>query len=200
MDYLPLQSHGLCKTVDVWEPPRGGRFVSCDKSDESWMRPLGIGNVVKRPNPLLPVDLYDVRDEKGDLVGYSEWNPVDYYNRGSRDLMISAIDTFPRPVQFFRPESDPYTRRDTIREIRIRISRYSVACENYLCWQVQLYDAPALILGKWIKAIGECRVRELAYEAHQRARELGRGTGAGRVADRVHHNQSRHREGRSGSD
>ena len=172
LNYLPLQSHGLCKTVDVWEPPRSGRFVSYDKSDESWMRPLGIGKVVKKLNPLLPVDLYDVRDERGDLVGYSELDPVDYFNRGVRDLMIAAIDSFPRPIQFFRPESDSYMDQMKIRQIHVKASRYSVACENYLCWQVQLYDAPALIMGKWIKAIGEDRVRELAYEVHQRAREF----------------------------
>lgn len=164
MNYLPLQSHGLCKTVEVWEPPRSGRFVSYDKSDESWMRPLGIGKVVKRPNPLLLVDLYDVRDEKGDLVGYSELNPIDYWNRGTRDLMIGVIDSFP-PVYPVRR----FDQTSSVREIRIRISRYSVACEAYLCWQVQLYDAPALIMGKWIKAIGEDRVRELAHKAHQRA-------------------------------
>ena len=183
MNYLPLQTHGLCKTVEVWLPPRDGRFVSYDNVDEAWMRPLGIGKVVNKPNPLLPVDLYDVRDENGDIVGYSELNPVDYWDRGSRDLRIAVIDTFPRPAGLFNRLADPFEELDTVREIRIRISTFSIGFDGpigrdhppdqrYLYWSVRLSDAPALIMGKWVKLIGEDNIKKFANEMHYRAREL----------------------------
>jgi hypothetical protein len=68
-----LSTHGW--VTSPWIPPKSNsRFVTYDLSDEHWMRPSGFGKVL----PMRQVKLYDVRDEAGDLIGYSQYSPSDF--------------------------------------------------------------------------------------------------------------------------
>lgn len=65
-----LSTHGW--VTSPWIPPKSNsRFVTYDLSDEHWLRPFGFGTV----QPMRQVELYDVRDEVGDLIGYSQYSP-----------------------------------------------------------------------------------------------------------------------------
>jgi hypothetical protein len=68
-----LSTHGW--VTSPWIPPKSNsRFVTYDASDEHWLRPFGLGTV----RPMRQVELYDVRDEIGNLIGYSQYSPSDF--------------------------------------------------------------------------------------------------------------------------
>lgn len=68
-----LSTHGW--VTSPWIPPKSNsRFVTYDASDEHWLRPFGLGTV----RPMRQVELYDVRDEIGNLIGYSQYSPLDF--------------------------------------------------------------------------------------------------------------------------
>lgn len=68
-----ISTHGW--VTSPWIPPKSNsRFVTYDASDEHWLRPFGLGTV----QPMRQVELYDVRDEVGDLIGYSQYSPSDF--------------------------------------------------------------------------------------------------------------------------
>ena len=135
----PLMTHGLVD--EVWIPPRDP-FVTYEASDESWARYCGLGRVVKRLKKL-----YDVRDEKGDLVGYTSYNPSD--TRGHR-LEIPIANR--AAVRFYQTEP---IQRDEIKTVEVELAYFRIDSETFCTWRCRLVDAEPLVRCGWIKCVGE---------------------------------------------
>lgn len=170
-DYKPLQTHGLCKTKRVWNPPKLGRFMAADKSDEHWMRPLMMagdggrwGTISVVPDERYPVDLYDVRDERNELIGYSSLNPCDQWNSRWPELVLNVIAPEDRYIRgaITPEESCGY------KQITIRVTRWRASDEDYVAWQARFSDAFALIRGGWLKVLGTDNIREWEYIMRQK--------------------------------
>jgi hypothetical protein len=129
-----LQTHGRYR--ETWHPPKSDRFVTYERSDESWLRPLGYGSITKT---LLP--LYDVRlRSNGDLVGYLSQDPVNaIYGR-----MYFPILTEERFASVFRDETTLVDRPE-ITSIEMRASQFANDGRRYLSWSVDDSDVPALV-------------------------------------------------------
>jgi len=121
------------------------------------MRPLGLGRIVDMPEPL-----YDVRDERGELVGYTVHNPSQY---GSRGVVVEVID--PISVRDLRSH---YVVRQNRRSIEIIAPLFRWPdSEPRIGWRVMLTDVPDLIRVKWIQVLGEDNIHRAMYEAEYRA-------------------------------
>lgn len=159
--YKPLQTHG--RTITTWQPPDGDRFTAYDRRDETWMRPLGLGRIVETPEAL-----YDVRDERGELVGYTVHDPSRY---GARGIVMAVSDPngpsgYPASVGMMR---------DAERKIEIiaPLFRWPDG-EPRIGWRVMLADVPDLIRVKWITVLGEDRIKQSIYDAERKVWERSR--------------------------
>lgn len=153
MTTKPLQTHGLFRLT--WQPPRGDRFCSYDRTDEAWMRPLGLGRLVKEPEPL-----FDVRLEDGTLVGYTAAEPDGSLGRHC----IPVVKSPPRWVRSGYSSGGP-----AFDVIELRIGRYAVHREVFSCWMVySAADAAYLLRAGWIKAIGEDNIERVIYDLERR--------------------------------
>jgi hypothetical protein len=157
--YKPLQTHG--RTVKTWQPPHGDRFTEYDRRDEAWMRPLGLGRIAETPEAL-----FDVRDERGELVGYTIHDPRDY---DPREAMICILDP-EGPMGFLA--SDRRVQKPTIRTVTIRVCRWTWPGGEYsIGWRAMLSDVPDLILVKWITVLGEDNIQRAIYDAERKVWE-----------------------------
>lgn len=134
----PLQTHGLCD--EEWIPPRSlSRFISFGREDEHWLRPLGLGTVRRIPKPL-----YDVRDEFGELMGFSPHDPT----RCHRSLRVACFDG---DLSFaFRP-----TGRLKIAYLRIDTAVYARGGERFTSWKSRAEDAIGLLQCGFITTAGQ---------------------------------------------
>lgn len=105
------------------------------------MKPLGLGRFVLD-------SLYDVRDELGELIGYSRANPA-----ASRQRMIE--------LHFIEGDHRPYfvgdnhsIDRQSMRTIRIEVGEYSLDGRLYACWKVPLAQAVDLLMTPFIECTG----------------------------------------------
>ena len=157
----PLQTHG--RTVKTWQPPREDRFVSYDSRDEAWMRPLGLGRIVETPEVL-----FDVRDERAELVGYTVHDPCRYGVRGAVVFVSDPIGPSGYP-------SSVGMRRDAERKIEIiaPLFRWPDG-DPRIGWRVTLADVPDLIRVKWITVLGEDQIERAIYDAERKAWERRR--------------------------
>lgn len=176
-NYVPLQSHGLKKTKQIWKPPKShSRFWSATKEDEFWMRPLVSpgdggkwGTLETVPDERYPVDLYDVRDERGELIGYSEMNPVEYleFARGM-PLQLLVVGTEGLNYCLSKPVEEKY------KSVEVHTLQWSAggsSRERFLCWSVPLHYALRLVETGWIKCIGPDRKNEFFHEVRMKASE-----------------------------
>lgn len=148
----PLQTHGLFD--DRWEPPKE-RFVRYERSDEKWMRPLGMGTVRKIPKPLFDVRMPDQR-----LLGYTYANPCE-----RPSMRLSSIKD-PSPQFVGKPSPAPFVER----QIELRSERFAVCGELFVCWVVYTeQDAIDLIEGGFIRHIGTDNIRKLVHELRMQA-------------------------------
>ena len=170
----PLQTHG--RHIETWKPPAGDRFVEYEESDRDWVQFFGFGGGGTTRREL--VDFYDVRDREENLVGYTDMNPADC-RWGYLDLAVMTEEPCIRPTEMVsmsrdcgyelvRVEALPYrmefwTRGDP-REKR----------HDFLCWVIDIQDAPKLALCDWLKCRGEDNIRQFASDLRRQAHEFER--------------------------
>ncbi len=152
----PLRTHN--HYVERWLPP-DSPFVTYEPQDETWARYCGIGRVERRLD-----DLFDVRDQLGDLVGYTRWNPAEQYRR-SLHVEIPVLED--RRLPLLDVPAD--VQRTEIRTVRIQISTWGFEDDRFLCWRLHLKDAEVLVRSKWIECIGEDGIEEYCYTLRERA-------------------------------
>jgi hypothetical protein len=148
-----LQTHGRYK--ETWHPPKD-RFVFYERSDEAWMRPLGLG-VIKKS--LLP--LFDVRLESTfDLVGYIGQNPVECHYGSMRFSVLR-----PARFDFFDVKCSP----DNVdyKTIELRVSKCTIHSRRYLSWSVCQSDVAELVLSN-ILTHGPDNKEQFLYEIRRR--------------------------------
>lgn len=164
----PLQTHG--QYDEEWQPPAGGRFVSYGRSDEAWMRPLGLGRIQRTPKPL-----YDVRLKRSPtkLVGYANVNPVEFLEHSLGRVLTLA---FMPPISASTPAYD--ITDPQIRPISVYADEILICNHRFVFWAVESErDAADLILGGWITVLGVDNIqRHCAELRHQyyRNRERNR--------------------------
>lgn len=141
--FKPLQTHG--RTVKTWQPPHGDRFLSYDSRDEAWMRPLGLGRIVDTPEAL-----FDVRDDLGELVGYTVHDPRDYERRGAIVCILDP-DGPCGSLASDRLAEKPHMRTASIRAYLFLLPDGAPR----IGWRVRPCDVPDLIRVKWIQVLGE---------------------------------------------
>lgn len=141
--YKPLQTHG--RTVKTWQPPHGDRFLSYDSRDEAWMRPLGLGRIVDTPEAL-----FDVRDERGELVGYTVHDPRDYERRGA---IVCILDP-DGPCGFLASGRRVEKTHMRTASIMAYLFLWTDGATR-IGWRVRPRDVPDLIRVKWIQVLGE---------------------------------------------
>lgn len=160
----PLQTHGL--TREVWIPPKE-RFVTYEASDEAWAKPLGLGKVETKP-----VDLYDVRDQRNKLIGYTSHNPAKYIEEGCMDINVRVADSpSMRRREIWGGEPIDFLKMQPYQTIRLRIYRIDMYGHNYWTWVADICDAELLARAEWIKCIGEDHIHRFASELRFRAYE-----------------------------
>lgn len=147
-DRKPLQTHG--QYFEVWHPPRS-RFVTYDHRDEFWMRPLGLGCVERRLEPL-----FDVLDEESKLIGYTRHNPCD--NRPHLDLTIVQGDLI-------------FDRKARVHGLRIEVVTYGFREEFFDTWVVPIKAAPLLVSCRWIELLGTTGLNDFIRDLRIRADE-----------------------------
>ena len=153
-----LQTHGKYK--ETWHPPTSDRFTVYERSDESWLRPLGYGSVKKT---LLP--LYDVRlRSNGELLGYFSRNPVEV--RGGQ-IMFPVLQESSRVFDLHQTEP----RQDTIVDtIQLRVSTFAFDRQMYLAWSVDDLNVPTLLRAN-ILTHGPDNKEQFLYELRRRIEE-----------------------------
>jgi len=161
----PLQTHG--QYTSRWVPPKPDRFTVYDASDEAWARPLGLGSVEQ-----CLVNLYDVRDERNDLVGYTQHNPEAYYNRKQFSLWIGSLRDLEYPeIQVAQLRHDAF-QPDSICRIEIRLVQFEICGERFISWHVPLQYGAELMASGWLACIGpdyrDRYVRELRQRFEER--------------------------------
>jgi len=153
----PLQTHG--RYVETWVPPVE-RFVRYERSDERWARPLGIGTVKSELEAL-----YDVRDERRNLIGYTVHNPMCIRNRPFLTLTYAECPSYRR----WRPEE--ILVRAEEREIYLEVVDYGMGNEIFRNWQASLQDSLLLIEMGWVSVMGRDNRHDWEYELRRRMAE-----------------------------
>lgn len=152
----PLQTHGLFD--EVWSPPPPERFVTYDRGDEKWMRPLGLGMVRKVPLPM-----YDVRIADLSLVGYVEFEPTLQrwpIELPYREPQPICLRSFGKPISpFDRPSFDT---------IRMESKIVGIHGERFVCWVVTPEDGARMIECGLVRLVGKDRLREVEYELRRK--------------------------------
>lgn len=163
-DLPALQTHGLYD--ETWEPPQSNsRCITYTRSDEFWLRPLGLGALTRTLKPLFDVRL-DGTDVHNDLplVGYTEHDP---HKCRFRVLEFMVID-HSRPVfSSFDQLRQTYDRPD-YRNVRIEITNAIIGNTRYVCWTCQPCDVLALVESKIISVHGHDDIRRFACEQHEK--------------------------------
>lgn len=147
-----MQSHGQYR--EVWVPPKTA-FIRYEKSDEAWGRYAGVGTIEKQLRPY-----YDVRDERGSLVGYTDMNPCDH---GTRPIELRVPTDLALDRMWYPFQQDPATRID-YKTVSLRVWTYEVEGERFLCWSCNSVDAGALIQTTVIKLVDRDRRDEYIHK------------------------------------
>lgn len=160
----PLQTHGQYTTR--WVPPKADRFTVYDAGDEAWARPLGLGSVER-----CLVNLYDVRDEHNDLVGYTRHNPEAYHRRKQFSLWIGSLqDCEYEKMSVAQTRHDAF-RPDSICSIEIRLVQIVISGERFVSWYVPLQYGAELMDAGFLACIGPDHRSRYVRELRQRAEE-----------------------------
>jgi hypothetical protein len=154
----PLQTHGIM--VDTWIPPKHP-FVQYEPRDEAWGRYAGVGRIESRL-----AELYDVRDENNELIGYTKKHPVEAmeFSRGGQYLTQVAVSV-PMPYlahDFSKPS--PYRRI----ALDFRMHRFACDGDDYLSWFARLVDGELLVRSRFIECIGQDHINEFAFAIRRR--------------------------------
>lgn len=161
----PLQTHG--KYTTRWVPPKADRFTVYEASDEAWARPLGLGSVEQ-----CLVDLYDVRDERNALVGYTRHNPESYHRRKQFSMWIGSLLDLERPEMRVAQLRHDAFKPDSICRIEIRLVQLVYYGEHFVSWHVPLQYGAELMDAGFLVCIGpdhrDRYVRELRDRWHER--------------------------------
>lgn len=154
----PLQTHGKYK--ETWNPPQSDRFTVYERSDESWLRPLGLGAVTKTL-----LNLFDVRlQSNGDLVGYINQNPAEC--RYGRMRFVTLLNGGNLAYEF-RLDNPAFVTEPKFSEIELSVSQFSFDSRRYLSWMVDDSDVPALARSN-IFTHGPDNKEEFLYELRKR--------------------------------
>jgi hypothetical protein len=167
-----LRTHG--KTTRTWEPPTYlGGFIKYEKSDEPWAAYCGLGRYVE-----VPLNLFDVRDEHMNLVGYTREDPVDNYRRGSRPLRVRIMEPLDGFMLSSLENTPPWDHRvdQTVRNVDVCTDTMhfstDLCIKNFACWFCDLSDASALAEGGWLVCIGDDNRRAFARELARKAMRI----------------------------
>lgn len=160
----PLQTHG--QYTSRWVPPKPDRFTVYDAGDEAWARPLGLGSVES-----CLVSLYDVRDERNDLVGYTRHNPASHYERKLHALHVYCLDCDDYPT--FRASEDRGVPCEykPFRTIEIRLIQLAICGEYFIAWHVPLQYGAQLMDAGWLDCIGPDHKSRYVNELRRRSEE-----------------------------
>lgn len=158
--FFGLRSHGLVESR--WIPTKG-RFVSLEEKDESWAKFFGLGQTVT-----LPMELYDVRDFSGKLIGYSNQDPA----KAMRPVVELSVLEGRNDRQCWIDRSEQI-KRGSIKTIQLRVREIAVECDRFVCWYVCVDDAEALAWSGWLKCIGEDRLSEFIWDLRKKRCEHG---------------------------
>lgn len=152
---IGLRSHGLVESR--WVPTKG-RFTSLEASDEPWARYFGLGKIVTKP-----MELYDVRDFSGKLIGYSSQDPAKCQYPGIKIAVLEektvrqcwqeALDTHSTPAN-----------RGVLRSVEVMTRVIGIDRESFVCWCVRIEDAEALARSYWLKCIGEDKLEKFIWD------------------------------------
>ncbi len=160
----PLQTHGQYATR--WVPPKADRFTVYEPSDEAWARPLGLGSCEQ-----CLVNLYDVRDERNDLVGYTRYNPESYHKRKQFSLWIGSLqDCEYKKISVAQVRHDAF-RPDSICSIEIRLVKIVISGERFVSWYVPLQYGAELMDAGFLACIGPDHRSRYVAELRQRFEE-----------------------------
>lgn len=157
----PLQTHG--QYTSRWVPPKSDRFTVYDAGDEAWARPLGLGSVER-----CLVNLYDVRDERNDLVGYTRHNPEAYHSRKQFSLWIGSLQDMDNPEMRVAQMRHDAFRPDSICHIEIRLVQIAIHGERFISWYVPLQYGAQLMDAGFLVCI--CPDHKSRYVAELRKR------------------------------
>lgn len=160
----PLQTHGQYTTQ--WVPPKSDRFTVYDAGDEAWARPLGLGTVEQ-----CLVNLYDVRDERNDLVGYTRNDPVAHYRRHGYTLHVHCLDCDDYPTFHRKEDRGLPCEPKPFRHIEIRLVQLEVCGERFLSWHVPLQYGAQLMDAGFLACIGPDHRSRYVAELRQRFEE-----------------------------
>lgn len=148
----PLMTSG--KYDERWVPPRRA-FITYEAKDEGWARPLGIGRVV-----MSPAKLYDVRDRRGALIGYTGWDPTE-------SMGIERVEILSSGMRLYSPRGRGMSPPD-LRTVEIETRVLGIDRERYLTWVANLEDAEDLIRTGWI-TMGEDNMNRMIHSVRERA-------------------------------
>jgi hypothetical protein len=161
----PLQTHG--QYTSRWVPPKPDRFTVYDAGDEAWARPLGLGSVEQ-----CLVNLYDVRDERNDLVGYTGHNPEAYHSRKQFSMWIGSLQDLEQSEMHVAQMRHDAFKPDSICRIEIRLVQLEYNGEHFISWHVPLQYGAELMAGGFLCCIGpdhrDRYVRELRRRWEER--------------------------------
>lgn len=160
----PLQTHG--KYTTRWVPPKADRFTVYESSDEAWARPLGLGSAEQ-----CLVNLYDVRDERNDLVGYTQHNPESYHKRKQFSLWIGCLQDLEHPEMRFGQVRYDSRRTDSFCRIEIRLVEFVYYGERFVSWHVPLQYGAQLMDAGFLACIGPDHRSRYVAELRQRFEE-----------------------------
>ena len=165
-----LQTHGLFE--ERWIPPKDDRFTRYEPRDESWARPLSRGTVQRQP-----MRLYDVRDDRLQLLGYVRNNPADCKSW----YLNFAVAPQPSTSFHYQPDRPDQLTCVTlcVREVAWKTVHRSggYIIERALCWvatidgAIVLLEAGKLVSGadnmrEWTRHLREMHLARLS-ESHR---------------------------------
>lgn len=160
----PLQTHG--KYTTRWVPPKAGKFTVIEASDEAWAHPLGIGSVEQ-----CLVNLYDVRDERNDLVGYTRHNPEAYHSRKQFSLWIGCLQDLEHSEMRLAQVRHDACRPGGICSIEFRLVEFAYYGQRVVAWHVPLQYGAQLMDAGFLACIGPDHRSRYVAELRQRFEE-----------------------------
>jgi hypothetical protein len=166
-EFIPaLQTHGLYE--EIWIPEES-RFWRLEKRDEKWARPLGFGSVKRHLK-----ELYDVRDNKMDLLGYVKFNPEKHSHK---TIAIQIAPQVNFVSSFFHDDKLETIPVDFV-HLRQRLSRFRVAGPEfrkpkellYFFWMATTADAIKLLEAGQLVS-GRDNLQQWEHALHLKLRE-----------------------------
>ena len=159
---IGLRSHGCVESK--WVPTKG-RFTSLESKDESWARYFGLGKIVT-----VPMELYDVRDFSGKLIGYSSQDPAKCQYPGIKIAVLEEKTVKQCWQESLATHSTPASR-GVLKSIEVTTRVIGIDQERFVCWCVRIEDAEALARSNWFKCIGEDKLEKFCYKLLRRTYE-----------------------------